>query len=290
MKIKTMWYFTKEASVGISRNGLMTIATILTVTLSLIVLGSFYIVIANSNYLMDMAKSVLELRVYLKEDADPYVLQSKIIEYQGVKDIKYIPKEEGAKWLEKNLKVNDLFVATDNPLPNMISIKLRDDAKVKTLAQKVGLLDGVAEVEYGETFVEAMLIIIQIIWALGMTLAIIIGVVVLYIITNTIRITVFARRREIEIMKLVGATDWFIRWPFLIEGIILGLIGAIISLLILSKGYSLLIQYIKQLAPFIPLMPERLINRQLFVLIGSLGFFFGMLGSMMSLKKFLKVC
>jgi cell division transport system permease protein len=239
---------------------------------------------------MDMAKSVLELRVYLKEDADPYVLQSKIIEYQGVKDIKYIPKEEGAKWLEKNLKVNDLFVATDNPLPNMISIKLRDDAKVKTLAQKVGLLDGVAEVEYGETFVEAMLIIIQIIWALGMTLAIIIGVVVLYIITNTIRITVFARRREIEIMKLVGATDWFIRWPFLIEGIILGLIGAIISLLILSKGYSLLIQYIKQLAPFIPLMPERLINRQLFVLIGSLGFFFGMLGSMMSLKKFLKVC
>lgn len=290
MKIKTMWYFTKEASVGISRNGLMTIATILTVTLSLIVLGSFYIVIANSNYLMDMAKSVLELRVYLKEDADPYVLQSKIIEYQGVKDIKYIPKEEGAKWLEKNLKVNDLFVATDNPLPNMISIKLRDDAKVKTLAQKVGLLDGVAEVEYGETFVEAMLIIIQIIWALGMTLAIIIGVVVLYIITNTIRITVFARRREIEIMKLVGATDWFIRWPFLIEGIILGLIGAIISLLILSKGYSLLIQYIKQLAPFIPLMPERLINRQLLVLIGSLGFFFGMLGSMMSLKKFLKVC
>lgn len=289
MKIRTMWYFTKEASIGLTRNGLMTIATVLTITLSLIVLGSFYIVIANSNYLMDMAKGVLELRVYLKEDADPYVLQSKIIEYQGVKDIKYIPKEEGAKWLEKNLKVNDLFITTENPLPNMISIRLRDDAKVKTLAQKVGLLDGVAEVEYGETFVEAMLIIIQIIWVLGMTLVIIIGVVVLYIIINTIRITVFARRKEIEIMKLVGATDWFIRWPFVIEGIILGLIGATISLLVLSKGYSLLIQYIKQLAPFIPLMTEQLINRQLFVLVGSLGFFFGIIGSMMSLKKFLKV-
>lgn len=289
MKIKTIWYFAKEASIGLSRNGLMTIATVLTITLSLIVLGSFYVVIANSNYLMDMAKSVLELRVYLKEDADPYVLQSKIIEYQGVKDVRYISKEEGAKWLEKNLKVKDLFSATENPLPNMISIKLRDDAKVKTLAQKVELLDGVAEVEYGETFVEAMLIIIQIIWALGMALVLIIGVVVLYIIINTIRITVFARRKEIEIMKLVGATDWFIRWPFMIEGIILGLIGAIISLLLLSKGYSLLIQYIKQLAPFIPLMTERAINRQLFVLMTSLGFFFGMSGSMMSLKKFLKV-
>lgn len=289
LKISTIWYFTKEATVGLSRNGLMTIATVLTITLSLIVLGSFYIVIANSNYLMDMAKSVLELRVYLADEADPYVLQSKIIEYQGVKDIKYIPKEEGAKWLEKNLKVKDLFTATENPLPNMISIKLRDDAKVKTLAKKVELLDGVAEVEYGETFVEAMLIIIQIIWVLGMVLGLILGLVVLYIIINTIRITVYARRKEIEIMKLVGATDWFIRWPFMVEGIVLGLIGAIISLLILSKGYSLLVQYIKQLAPFIPLMTERLINKQLFVLMASLGLCFGILGSMMSLKKFLRV-
>lgn len=289
MKLRTIWYFTKEASVGLSRNGLMTIATIVTITLSLIVLGCFYIVIANSNYLLDMAKGVLELRVYLKDGADPYALQSKIIEYQGVKDVKFISKEEGAKWLEKNLGVNDLFRATENPLPNMINIKLRDDAKVKTLAQKVEALNDVDEVEYGETFVEAMLIIVQIIWAIGISLVSIIGMVVLYIIVNTIRITVFARRREIEIMKLVGATDWFIRWPFLIEGIILGLIGAIISLLLLSKGYSLLIQYIKQLAPFIPVLAERAINQHMFVLLTTLGFSFGVLGSMLSLKKFLRV-
>lgn len=289
MKLKTMWYFTKEASIGLSRNGLMTIATVVTITLSLIVLGSFYIVIANSNYLLDMAKSVLELRVYLEEGADPYALQSKIIEYQGVKDVKFISKEEGAEWLEKNLEVKDLFRATDNPLPNMINIKLRDDAKVKTLAKKVGLLDGVEEVEYGETFVEAMLIIMQIIWVLGISLVTIIGVVVLYIIVNTIRITVFARRKEIEIMKLVGATDWFIRWPFMIEGIILGLIGAIVALLLLSKGYYLLIQYVKQLAPFIPLLSERTINQKMFILMTTLGLSFGMLGSMVSLKKFLRV-
>ncbi len=289
MKIKTMWYFTKEASVGLSRNGLMTIATIVTITLSLIVLGSFYIVIANSNYLLDMAKGVLELRVYLKDGADPYFLQSKIIEYQGVKDVKFISKEEGAKWLEKNLGVNDLFRATENPLPNMINIKLQDDAKVKTLAKKVGTLEGIDEIEYGETFVEAMLIIVQIIWAVGIGLVTIIGVVVLYIIVNTIRITVFARRKEIEIMKLVGATNWFIRWPFMIEGIMLGMIGAIIALLLLSKGYYLVIQYIKQLAPFIPLLAERVINRQMFVLMTILGVSFGVLGSMVSLKKFLRV-
>ena len=289
MKIKTMWYFTREASIGLTRNGLMTIASIGTIILSLIVLGSFHIVIANTNYLMDMAKGVLELRVYLEDGADPYALQSQIIEYQGVKDVTYIPKEKGAEWLEKNLGVKDLFKATDNPLPNMINIKLQDDAKVKTLAKKVGTLDGIDEVEYGETFVEAMLIIVQIIWVLGISLVVIVGIVVLYIIVNTIRITVFARRKEIEIMKLVGATDWFIRWPFMIEGILLGLIGSTVALLLLSKGYSLLVQYIKQLAPFIPLLAERVINRQMFVLMTTLGIFFGMLGSMVSLKKFLRV-
>lgn len=289
MKIKTMWYFTKEASIGLSRNGLMTLATIGTIILSLIVLGSFYIVIANTNFLMDMVKGVLELRVYLEDGADPYDLQSKIIEYQGVKDVTYIPKEKGAEWLEKNLGVKDLFKATDNPLPNMINIKLQDDAKVKTLAKKVEALEGIDEVEYGESFVEMMLIIVQIIWVLGISLVAIIGIVVLYIIVNTIRITVFARRKEIEIMKLVGATDWFIRWPFMIEGIMLGLIGSTVALLLLSKGYTLLIQYVKQLAPFIPLLAERVINRQMFVIMTTLGIFFGVLGSMVSLKKFLRV-
>ncbi|NLY76241.1 MAG: ABC transporter permease [Firmicutes bacterium] len=289
MRIKTFWYFAKEAWIGLGRNGLMTIATIVTITLSLIILGFFYIIIANGNYLLDAAKGVLELRVYLKDDADPYALQSKIIEYQGVKDVSFVSKEESAEWLEKNLGIQDLFKTMENPLPNTINIKLRDDAKVRTLAQKVAALEGVDEVEYGETFIEWMLIAVQIVWVLGIGLVTIVGIVVLYIIVNTIRITVFARRKEIEIMKLVGATDWFIRWPFLIEGIILGLIGAVIALLLLSKGYYLLLQYIKQFAPFIPLLTEQAINRQLFVITLGLGFSFGVIGSMLSLKKFLRV-
>lgn len=289
MRIKTFWYFAREAAIGLSRNGLMTIATTVTITLSLIILGFFYIIIANGNYLLDAAKGVLELRVYLTDDADPYALQSKIIEYQGVKDVSFVSKEESAEWLEKNLGIQDLFKTMENPLPNTINIKLRDDAKVRTLAQKVEALEGVDEVEYGETFIEWMLIAVQIVWILGIGLVTIVGIVVLYIIVNTIRITVFARRKEIEIMKLVGATDWFIRWPFLIEGIILGLIGAVIALLLLSKGYYLLLQYIKQFAPFIPLLTEQAVNRQLFVITLGLGFSFGAIGSMLSLKKFLRV-
>jgi cell division transport system permease protein len=279
----------KEASSGLTRNGLMSLAAVITISLSLIILGCFYIVVTNFNHFAQMAKGVLELRVYLKDGVDPNPIQAQIIELEGVKSVRYVSRADGAKWLEQSLGVKELFITSDNPLPDMINIKLKDDANVKKLVAQVGLITGVDEVEYGKTFVEAMLIVVRIVWVLGFSLVIVIGIVVLYIITNTIRLTVFARRKEIEIMKLVGATDWFIRWPFMLEGIILGLSGAILSAVLLSKGYHFLFQYIHQLAPFIPLLSERVINQKLFLLISLVGLAFGAIGSTMSIKKFLRV-
>lgn len=284
-----MWYFTKEATSGLSRNGLMSLAAITTITLSLIILGCFYIIVSNFTHFGDMAKSVLEIRVYLEEGADHVRLQSEMNDLDGVKSVSYVPKEEGARWLEKQLGVKNLFVTADNPLPNMLDIKLKDDAKIKTLVAKVNALDGVDEVVYGKTFVEAMLVVVRIVWVFGLSLVIIIGLVVLYIITNTIRLTVLSRWREIEIMKLVGATDWFIRLPFMLEGILLGAGGALISILLLSKGYHVLFAYIKHSAPFIPLLGEGVVNYGLFWILTVVGMAFGALGSTMSIKKFLKV-
>lgn len=289
MKFKTAGYFFREASTGLTRNGLMSLAAVVTISLSLIILGCFYIVVTNFNHFAQMAKGVLELRVYLEDGVDPRPIQAQIIELEGVKSARYVSREAGAKWLERSLGVTELFVTSDNPLPDMINIKLEDDAKVKSLVNKVSSITGVDEIEYGKTFVEAMLIVVRIVWVLGFSLVVIIGIVVLYIITNTIRLTVFARRKEIEIMKLVGATDWFIRWPFMLEGIMLGLSGALVSAIILSKGYHFLFQYIHQLAPFIPLLSERAINQKMFLLITVVGFAFGAIGSTMSIKKFLRV-
>ncbi|HYH02195.1 MAG TPA: permease-like cell division protein FtsX [Bacillota bacterium] len=289
MKVKTFWYFTKEAANGLLRNGLMTLTAVGTITLALIILGSFYVLITNTNHFAEMAKGVLEIRVYLKDKSNAVSLQNKILAMEGVKEVRYVSKQEGAKWLEKTLGVKEIFMTTDNPLPDMINIKLKDDANVKELATKVNVLPGVEEIEYGQTFVESMMIIVQVITAVGIGLVIIIGIVVLYIIINTIRLTVFARRKEIEIMKLVGATDWFIRWPFLLEGIMIGLSGAILSVILLSKGYHLLSQYVRQLAPFIPLLAEKTINSGMFFILAAAGFAFGAIGSMVSIKKFLRV-
>ena len=267
----------------------MTLTAVFTITLSLLILGCFYIVIGNFNHFADMAKGVLELRVYLTDDADPVDLQTKILAVPGVKSVRFVAKEDGARWLEKNLGVKGLFVSNDNPLPDMITLKLKDSAKVKELVDQIRNMAGVTEIEYGKSFVEAMLVVLKVIWIVGTGLTIIIALVVLYIIINTIRLTVFARRKEIEIMKLVGATDWFIRWPFLLEGIFLGLGAALISIVFLSKGYHFLETYIRQLAPFIPLLGERMINRGLFWLIPGAGLVFGAIGSMLSLKRFLRV-
>lgn len=267
----------------------MSLTAVFTITLSLLILGCFYIVIGNFNHFADMAKGVLELRVYLAADADPVELQTEILRVPGVKTVRFVAKEDGARWLEKNLGVKGLFVSNDNPLPDMITLKLKDDAKVKDLVNQIKTLSGVTEIEYGKSFVEAMLVVLKIIWIVGSGLTIIIALVVLYIIINTIRLTVFARRKEIEIMKLVGATDWFIRWPFLLEGIFLGLGAALISVIVLSKGYHFLEGYIRDLAPFIPLLGERMINRGLFWLMPGAGLVFGAIGSMMSIKKFLRV-
>jgi cell division transport system permease protein len=289
LKVKTFWYFTKEAACGLSRNGLMSFAAIITITLSLIILGSFFIVITNFTHFAEMAKGVLELKVYLQEGVDPEPLRAAISEFQGVRQVKFVSKEEGAKWLEQSLGVKNLFVTSDNPLPDTLDIKLDTEVNVKKLVRRITALDGIDEVAYGKTFVEAMLVIIQIIWILGICLVGIVALVVLYIIVNTIRLTVLTRWKEIEIMKLVGATDWFIRWPFILEGIFLGLGGTLVSFLLLSKCYDLTYDYIRQYAPFIPLLSERVVNQGLFWIITVVGVSFGAIGSSMSIKRFLKV-
>lgn len=289
MKVKTFWYFTKEAAFGLSRNGLMSFAAVITITLSLIILGCFFIVITNFTHFAEMAKGVLELKVYLKEGVDPEPLKAAINELKGVKGVKFVSKEEGAKWLEKSLGVKNLFVTSDNPLPDTLDIKLDTEVNVKKLVQRISTLEGVDEVAYGKTFVEAMIIIIQIIWILGISLVGIVALVVLYIIVNTIRLTVLTRWKEIEIMKLVGATDWFIRWPFILEGVFLGLSGTLISFLLLSKVYDVVYDYIRNIAPFIPLLSQKVINQNMFWIITVVGVSFGAIGSSMSIKKFLKV-
>jgi len=274
---------------GLYRNRLMSLTAIITITLSLLILGYFYIIVSNCNHFATMAKAVLELRVYLTKDADPIELQTNMVKISGVENVSFVSKEDGAKWLEKNLGTKDLYVTDENPLPDMVNVKLAKEVKLENLVAKLRKLHGVEEVVYGKNFVKMVLMVERIVWIVGIGLIAIVGLFVLYIINNTIRLTVFARRKEIEIMKLVGATDGFIRWPFILEGIFLGLGGALVALLIVSRSYVFFGKYIEQNAPFLQLLSEQMINGVLLWLIPAVGFGFGMFGGLLSIKKFLRV-
>ncbi|MGB4171598.1 MAG: FtsX-like permease family protein, partial [bacterium] len=123
----------------------------------------------------------------------------------------------------------------------------------------------------------------------GLVLVVLLLMATVFLISNTIRLTVFARRREIGIMKLVGATDWFIRWPFILEGILLGVLGTLVSVLILRRLYDWVVASIYSSLPFIPVIPPEGIMQPLILLLFGLGFFVGAFGSLVSLRRFLRV-
>lgn len=292
MKARTFWYFTKEAGNSLARNGLMALAALGTITVALIVLGSFYILVTNFNHFGNQAKDVIEVKVFLEKNVEDYpTLYEKLSAVSGVTKVRFVSKAEGARSLEKVLgNRKDLFYnADENPLPDSFVVKVDKNADIDQVVTAIQRLPGVHEVFYGKSFVEAMIVLVNVIWVVGIALIVLMVLAVLYIVINTIQLTVYARRKEIEIMKLVGATDWFIRWPFLLEGAMLGLAGAVVSILILSKTYHFLFREMRRVAAFVPLVAEGNVNNGLMVLMVVVGILFGAAGSLLSVKRYLRV-
>lgn len=292
LKARTFSYFLKEAGNGLARNGLMALAALGTITVSLLVLGSFYILTMNFGHFGEMAKNVIEIKAFLQDGFEDYPnTYEALTKINGVKSVRFVSKTDGAKNLEKILgdKKNLFFNEGENPLPDSFVIRLKEKAVLKEVVAKIQKVQGVQEVFYGKNFVEAMMILVNVVMAIGLGLIILMTLAVLYIVVNTIQLTVYARRKEIEIMKLVGATDWFIRWPFILEGAMLGLVGAVVAVLLLSKTYHFLFKELQRVASFIPMVAEGKINGSLVLLLFIVGLFFGATGSLLSVKRYLRV-
>jgi len=291
MRIRTFGYLLREACRGLSRNGLMAVAAAGTITVSLLIMGLFAILVTNLNFFGDRLKAQIQLRVFLApevslEEAEGLREKIKGFKEDGVRKVRLVTKEEAAAEMEKLWGVPELFSGLgENPLPNTLVVELGPGAKIERLVRKIKTLPGVAEIVYRD-LIRSLLFVAQIVSVVGVTLILVVSLGVLYIVVNTVRLTVFARRREIEIMKLVGATDWFIRWPFVLEGMILGLVGATVAAVILSKAYYFLFKSASQIA-WLPLVPEAQVNRLLLLVLFPAGIFFGVAGSLLSVKRFL---
>jgi len=295
MKLSTSEYFIKEVYTSFKRNIWMTLSSIFTVVLSLFILGFFSIVILNLNKMADTLESQVQISVYLKDDLSQEEIdetKETLSKIEGLQDIKFTTREEAMKNFKERLGDQQFLLdALDdtNPLPNSFSLTVTSPQQVKTIADTAAALDSVESASYSQDIINHLFNLTHLIRLIGVALIILLTGAAIFIISNTIRLTVFARRKEIAIMKYVGATDWFIRWPFLLEGICLGFIGGGLATIFLYIVYNQVTQEIYEAMAFFPLIPQHPFIDYISLAILVAGIIIGALGSTISLKRFLKV-
>ena len=276
-------------------NGGMMFASVGITLVMFIILGFFLLVTANLEYMAEDVEGKLEITAYLKDEISQEriaALTQEIALIPGVKSTTFVSNTEALERLGERLgDRKDLLAAyqADNPLRHSFEVYATEGEKVIGLAEGLQKLEGIAEVRYGREEVEKLMSMTQAL-RIGMLLLVAgLSVATLFVLMNTIRLTVYARRQEIQIMKFVGASDWFIRWPFLLQGMLLGLLGALVAGGVLFLLYSRVNQYVAVQIPFLPLIP---MLPYLWLLIRNLamgGIVIGFYGSMLSLGRYLNV-
>lgn len=295
MKLKTGEYFIQEVFHSLRRNNWMTFASIGTVAVSLFVLGVFLILVLNMNRLAGMLESQVQISVYLEDhltDREKRQIGYDIESLQGIDSVTYVDRETAKERLKERLGDQKYLLdalSDDNPLPDAFEVTVTTPSVVESAAGAIASMQGVEEAKYGQDVVEHLFDITRLMRIFGFVLMGLLGGATLFIISNTIRLTVFARRKEIAIMKYVGATDWFIRWPFLLEGIVLGCIGGLIAAVALRSFYAAMAAKIYSTLAFFPLMPQYPFMNYVTLTILLAGIVIGAIGSVISLKRFLRV-
>lgn len=295
MSFSTKEYFIKETYKSIRRNGFMSFASISTVAVSLLVLGMFLLIFLNTNNLAKYLESQVQVSVYMQDDADAGELTSvreQLQKMPGVVKVTPVSKEQALERFKERLGDQEQLLNSlgkDNPFPNSFDVQVDNPERIKAITPLIGQLPKVETAKFGQEVVEHLFQLTRILRFGGVVLIIFLAMATLFIISNTIRLTVFARRKEVVIMKYVGATDWFIRWPFLLEGMTLGFFGAILASLFINSIYSALLDRIHATLAFLPLLPPSPLLGYVTLFLLAAGTGIGALGSYISLRKFLRV-
>ncbi len=285
----------QEVGRSLKHNSLLNFAAVGTTAISLLVLGVGLLLVINTNQIARTVESNIEIMVFLKEDVsqkEAMAMEPLLKSVSGVKEAEFIPREEGLAslegWMGQGTDIRDTL-GDKNPLPDAYKIKTRDPQEVDAAAAKIGRLPGVEKVRYEQEVVNKLFKLNNWVRIIGLTVIVLLGICAVFLIATTTRLTLFARRREISIMKYVGATDWFVRWPFLLEGIILGCVGALLAVGILYFSYGMLTAKLQETIPFLPLVSG---GGQLLLIFEGLlagGVVLGAIGSTISVRKYLSV-
>lgn len=295
MRARTFGYLVSEALDGVRRNGVMSLASVTTVAISLLILSIFGVIAFNLQHIAGTLESQVEVVAFLNDGFDlgnRDALMNRVRAIDGVAEATFVTRREALERLRRQFgDQQDLLSAVeeDNPLRDSVEVRIPDPSRLDPVAAEIGRLAGVEKVVYRRDTVRRLYRITAALRAVGLFLAAVTGLATLLIVSNTIRISVFARRREIAIMKLVGATDALIRWPFVLEGALLGAVGAVAAAAAVWAGYVWLVERIALTLPFIPTLAPQPFLWNLSRLVLAAGLLIGATGSVLSVRRHLRV-
>lgn len=288
--------YLKRAFSDILSNGFLNSITILTIAFSIFVLGVFILFFENAERFIDSWNQEGRMMAYLDDDFDPQKnlldLKTALINLDRIQSVDFISKAEGLENLKNTMKSRAfLFDGLDeNPLPDAFLITLKpvsENTELKEFAVQIMQMPFVQDVEYGEAWLDRFKGILKLFRSIGYIMICVFCVLTFFIISNTIRLSLYSRQEEVEIMRLVGATDRFIAVPFYVEGVIQGTCGGILSLGFLFILYAFVSPYIVEGNSFMIFNVKFLTLKNLLLILFSSSFL-GLLGCYVSLRYFLK--
>ncbi|MBU5673866.1 permease-like cell division protein FtsX [Paenibacillus brevis] len=305
MSFSTFIRHIREGAKSVIRNGWMSLASITSIVVSLLMLGVFILLVLNVNSFADEADSQVQIKAFLAGNVDEALLQkvnSDIAAMAEVSKVTLIPKAQGLKDFREKLgeEGKDLlegYDETTNPIPDTFQVEVIEPTTVPYVAGKIEALNEkypdelpIYKVRYGQGTTEKLFKITNMVRNIGFAFVAGLTLMAMFLISNTIRVTILARRREIGIMKLVGATNMFIRWPFFVEGALIGVVGSVVTVALLFVGYGQLVSTLQSdITLAFKLVPLQEVDLELGGLLIGLGILIGIWGSTMSIRKFLKV-
>ncbi|MCJ0542822.1 permease-like cell division protein FtsX [Enterococcus cecorum] len=294
--IRTFFRHLLESLKSLKRNGWMTVASATAVAISLTLLGIFLALIMNATKLAEDIENNVDISVLVdigtnQEDIDK--LKKELEDLPNAKSVEFSSKDEELKKLEESMgSVWSMFEGDSNPLYDNFIVKAKNPQTIKKVAKQAAKLKNVHRADYGGLVSDKILKITKGMRTWGLGAAVLLVFVAVFLISNTIRITIMSRQREIQIMRLVGAKNGYIRWPFFLEGAWIGVIGSILPCLIIFFGYKAAYRVLSQpqiLGASYRLLTPETFSIQIMLLLVGIGILIGALGSVISMRRFLKI-
>ncbi len=284
-------FLTREGAVGFWRNGLMSAAAVSSILAALLAFGGALVTLWNLQAVAARVEGQLVAVAYLRDGLSPAQREAArraAERIPGVRTVSFVPRQEALRRLEEALGGVELEQAVrENPLPDTFEVRPDQAEDLRRVAEALRSVPGVVEVTYGEDATDRVLALTRLVRGAGAAATVVLGAVSVVVSTNALRLTVLARQQEVEIMRLVGATGWFVRWPFLVEGLLQGLVAAVCASALWTVFYPWAVARLQQAWPFLPVLPP---SRVVLPLVASLlagGASVGLLGAAVSVRRFL---